>query len=362
MGRRPQLPTVYLPAGQEIYVCRFTAHGRRYHLGTGKRDRSEAIAEAERLHAEAQLKRLPVRQRRAPVTDETGLSLIAALWLEEVEATKAAWTHRGYRSCVERAILKRWAYVSEIDTNSIAAWITDRSKTIGSVTINRELVALSQLLTWCKRQKLIEEVPTFERPRAVSNYAAPDLSRADVLRVLAKLPTRETHSKRYPAREFFTVLWGMGLRHGELQTLQWSDVDLDNRRLTIRAGRDKARKGRTIGIAADAHAVLSSMPRGPGLVFGPINMRKSLSIAAEAAGVDWIHHHGLRHARLTELASASHDTAALQYFAGHLHMATTDLYVRSRTERTHALVDAADSGHEAEKMATKAKSKKGAKR
>jgi|GEM_PF-2541166 len=345
MGRRAQLPTVYLVAGRTIYRARFTVRGRRYTVSTGHSDEGLALEEAKRLHAEAQLDRLKPRENRRTITGETALADVAALWLEEVEATLAPLTLKGYRSIVRRAILPQWSSLSQINANSIAGFVNVRAKQVGSVTINRELVALSGLLDWCKREGYIGAVPSFTRPRAVSDYSAPDLQRKDVARILAELPTRETHRKHYPAREFFTVLWGMGFRVGELWTLQWSDVDLDNRHVTVRASRDKSRQGRTVGIGEQALAVLKALPGDRvGLVFGNINLRKTLSLAAARAGVTWIHHHGLRHARLTELASASHDTAALQYYAGHKHLATTDRYVRSRTERTHLLVDAADKG------------------
>ena len=217
MCRRAQLPNVYLPEGKTIYVCRFTAHGKRHHVTTGCSDRGEAEQKACRIHAEAQLGRLrPPAPRRSVLSSEAPLSKHAARWLAEVEANKAKWTAKGYRSCYERSIAVKWQYLSQIDTNTIAAFITQRSGQVKSPTVNRELVALSRFLHWCKREHLISEVPTFERPRSVSDYVPPDLSREEVHRVLAALPTAKTHPKRYPAREFYTVLWGLGLRVGEL--------------------------------------------------------------------------------------------------------------------------------------------------
>ncbi len=80
------------------------------------------------------------------------------------------------------------------------------------------------------------------------------------------------------------------------------------------------------------------------LVFGHADLRNTLTAACKAAGVDRFTTHGFRHARLTELASATHDTAAIQYAAGHKRLSTTDRYVRSRTERTVAMFEAVDSG------------------
>ena len=65
---------------------------------------------------------------------------------------------------------------------------------------------------------------------------------------------------------------------------------------------------------------------------------------AERAGVTRMTTHVFRHARLGELASASPDTAAIQFAASHESLATTDRYVRSRSERTGLVFGAADSG------------------
>ncbi len=65
---------------------------------------------------------------------------------------------------------------------------------------------------------------------------------------------------------------------------------------------------------------------------------------AETAGVTRMTTHVFRHARLGELPSASPDTAAIQFAASHESLATTDRYVRSRTERTGPVFGAADFG------------------
>jgi integrase len=97
-------------------------------------------------------------------------------------------------------------------------------------------------------------------------------------------------------------------------------------------------------MAHETYAVLSEMikemhERGPvlptALIFGRHNFMASLKKAATAIGLPPLTRHNLRHIRLTELGnSPGTAVAALQYFAGHLRLATTDKYVRSRTKAT----------------------------
>lgn len=356
MGRRPGVPTIRLHPGRVVYTCRFTAHGVRYDdVSTGERDPERALEAALRLQAEALLRRAPQRRKRVRHADQESLAVLSALYLEHVEASGRASSYaRKQQQHFHAHILPRWSRLSELTSTAIASYATERARETtqrkrapSTVSVYKELVTLSSFLRWCVRAGYLDAVPVIERPRPVSDYKPPDLSREDVERVLAELPTRRTHPKRYAARERYTVQWAQGMRDGEVASLRWSDVDLDGGTITIRQSADKARVGRVLALSAPARAVLAELAREPrlpsGLVFGRADLRVALDAACARAGVERITTHGFRHARLTELAGATHDTAAIQYLAGHRSLATTDRYVRSRTTRTAALLEAVDS-------------------
>lgn len=236
---------------------------------------------------------------------------------------------------------ERWKRLADITQQAIEQYKVDRSH-VKLTTLYKELVTLSRFLKWCRRAGYLGEVPEFERVRPVTDYRPVDLSPAEARALLAQLPDRTAHPKRYPVREFFTVQWAQGLRPGELRTLTWQDVDLRKRRLTIIQSNDKARTGRTIGLAPESYRVLKEMAKhgtlASALVFGRSEFRTSLKLAAERCKLGKVTPHHLRHARLSELASSTRDVAAVQYFAGHKNLATTDKYVRSRTERTELML------------------------
>lgn len=259
--------------------------------------------------------------------------------------------------------LDRWKKIDEITPAAIDRYKVERTREKAKPpTIYKELVTLSRFFKWAKRHGHTDHVPEFERVDPVSDYKAPDLNAEEMRRLLAELPDRARHPKHYPVREYFTVLWAQGMRAGELQSLTWADVDLDRERLTVRASRDKARKGRTIALARESVAVLSEMaarkPLSASRVFGGFDLRVSLQLAADRAKLPKVTPHHLRHARLSELASSSHDVAAVQFFAGHQSLSTTDRYVHSRTERTEELLRGLDSGYAAAKRSQKDRSKK----
>jgi integrase len=251
--------------------------------------------------------------------------------------------------------LPRWERLSDLTTQAIDAYPaararekTQRKKAPTTVTIYKEMVTLSRFLRWCARQGYIDAVPPFERVRPVSDHKPVDLTREEMDRLLPELPTRHTHPKRKPVRERYTVQWAQGIRDGDVATLRWADVDLKRGLLTIRQSNDKARVGRVLELAKPARDVLDDLaklrPLPSSLVFGRADYRNSLNAACTRAGVERITTHGFRHSRLSELGASTRDAAAIQFIAGHKHMATTDKYVRSRTTRTGAAYAAADSG------------------
>jgi integrase len=245
----------------------------------------------------------------------------------------------------------RWQRLEQVTGKAIEKYKVDRQAEdngrgglVGLTTTYKELVTLSRFLRWCKRQGHLVEVPEFDRFRPVSNYRPPDLTAEVVRTLLAELPDQKTHHNRRPVREFFTVQWAQAMRPGEVMTLTWQDVDLERKRVTVRAANDKARAGRTIGLADEAYQTLKTLAKAPHLttarIFDRCDYRVSLRLAGVKVGLPDVTPHHLRHARLSEMASVTRDVAAVQYMAGHKNLSTTDRYVRSRTERTEGLIKA----------------------
>jgi integrase len=354
MGRKAGLPVIYRRDDSEFWWCRFSLDGRRYMQSTGETDAGKAETAAQVIYAEVRLGRPAPSQKR--------LSFHAATSLEQLSAEFLVWAQtnksKGYSQRIEgqlRMFTGRWRRLHEATTVAeIEKFKFDRLKVDGvtTITLHKDLVVLSQFFKWCKRvKKVLRELPDFERIKPVSDYVPPNYSRADIDKILAELPDRHTHQTRNAVREFFTVQWAQGMRPGQVAELRWEDVDLDGRQIYIRQTNDKARNaGRFIAMDEIAHRVLSDLAKDPHLhtsrVFGWHNYRISIERAIErinkrmeeeqgpnAKKLRMLTPHHFRHARLTELASVTRDTAAIQALAGHKSLATTDRYVRSRVER-----------------------------
>jgi integrase len=345
MGRRSGLPVVFLRPESDVYQYRFTVGGKRYRGSTGARDLGAAAAAAEKLHAEATLGRRPASQRRVGHAAATSLEVLFGHF---VRWAKAQGKAPGYADKFESHFRchwrHRWQRIVDLDGQAIERYKVERTEAgISSVTLHKELVTISRFLRWAVKAGHLAERPQFDRVKPISDYAVPYRAPDQMRELLAALPDAKAHPKRCPVREFYTVQWAQALRPGEVCTLRWSDVDLVSGTLTVRQSNDKAREGRTIALASESRAVLARLakanPLPTSLVFGRVSYRRTLSDVAGDLGLGVFTPHHLRHARLSELASATRDVAAVQYLAGHKSLLTTDRYVRSRTERTGLVFD-----------------------
>jgi integrase len=355
MGRKAAPPRVYRDeAHGDVYQYAFTANGKRYRGSTGCRDYGEAQAEAQRLWLDAHRGRPPAKRVRVrDLADAPSLAHLFAHFIDSLTGKKSQSYVDKLESHFRAHFSDRWKTLHEITSQEIERYTTERlrertrlKRLASSVTVYKEIVTLSQFMKWAQRHGHLDVLPAFQRVKPISDYAPPNYTPEQTAKLLATLPDRHTHSKRQPVREYFTVQWAQALRpDAELGSLRWEDVNLDRGEITIRQSKDKARVGRTIAMAQETRAILTEMakdePEPSAAVFGARNFRESLRLAAIKAKLPTPTRHNLRHFRLSELGgSPGTSVGALQFFAGHKHLQTTDRYVRSRTKATRDMLDA----------------------
>lgn len=138
-------------------------------------------------------------------------------------------------------------------------------------------------------------------------------------------------------RATFYLLWQSGLRLGEVEELRLEDLDLPQKRLTVR--KSKGLKDRTVFMTDTAvRAVQEYLEvRGPGPtehVFLYRNqplckdlVRARLKAAGDRVGVK-VYPHRLRHTAATQLLNAGCRVTSIQKFLGHKELSTTMIYAR----------------------------------
>jgi integrase len=148
-------------------------------------------------------------------------------------------------------------------------------------------------------------------------------------------------------RGVITAMLETCCRRGEILSLQWQDVDLETRELTIRAEKAKTRRARRLPISSRLMAVLemrrvdpSGKPFPPdAYVFGDRLGRRIKSIrtawenARDAAGLNGFQLRDLRHEAASRFEEAGVLTTDVSKFPGHRNLSTTTRYLNTTSRR-----------------------------
>jgi integrase len=142
-------------------------------------------------------------------------------------------------------------------------------------------------------------------------------------------------------RAAFYLLWQGGMRTSEVEDLRLEDLDIPQKRLSVRDG--KGRKDRTVYLTETAiHAVQEYMKvRGEGSgdhVFlyrnAPLKrdlIRDRLKRAGRNIGMK-VFPHRLRHTCATQLLNAGCRVTSIQRFLGHKKLSSTMIYARAHDQ------------------------------
>ena len=138
-------------------------------------------------------------------------------------------------------------------------------------------------------------------------------------------------------RACFYLLWQSGLRLGEVEDLRLEDLDLENRKLTVRHG--KGQVDRTVYLTRSVVRAVKEYLAVRGM--GPTEhvflyrnqaickdlIRDHLKICGAKVGVK-VNPHRLRHTCATQLLNAGCRITTIQRFLGHRRLNTTLVYAR----------------------------------
>jgi len=137
-------------------------------------------------------------------------------------------------------------------------------------------------------------------------------------------------------RPLVLVALNCGLRRGELFSLHWENVRLDEKWLTVIAATAKSGQTRRIPLNNEALAVLTTwrdrQTDTSGLVFSGAdgarltNITKSWNRVVKSAGVTGFHFHDLRHSFASKLVQAGVNLNTVRELLGHKDLETTQMY------------------------------------
>jgi integrase/recombinase XerC len=206
-----------------------------------------------------------------------------------------------------------------------------------SSTLARHVAALRTFYRWMLREGHVEvSVADGLQPARAGQRLPHVVSEQRARALLEEVPLSRQD------RALLEVLYGAGLRVGEVSQLDVDDIDRSSGVVTVRRG--KGGKERRVPLGrAGLEAVgrwLEERGEAPGPLFlnarqgrmSPRTMRRRVAAAGDLAGVHGLHPHALRHSFATHLLDRGADLRGIQELLGHASLGTTQRYTHVSVE------------------------------
>lgn len=305
---------------------------RKVYLGTFS-SRKEAIA-VDEDHRTKQ-RRIASGELPAEHDDRRTFGAASALWLATLKAA-ASRSWDTYDGSVRNHLLPAFQNVPivEIRKPDVIRWRDDLSTRVSATYVNALVGTLSSAFSWFVDQRWIERNPCHRvkllvRPQRVFPWLQ---NSEQVTRLLGECTPN--------IRTIVAVLVGTGMRLDEALHLQWDDIDLDHRLITVHRGRKgmtKSGRLRRVPIFDSVLPVLKEMrlargsrallwPGGrPGKPLSQPSVWKPFKRAVEHAELDErMRLHDLRHSFASLFLLDGGDVFKLSRILGHSSVTITE--------------------------------------
>jgi len=233
-------------------------------------------------------------------------------------------------------------YLFDITPRMIEKYKADRLESVSPATVNRELACLKHMYTkaieWdYVKTNPVKSVKSLKEPPGRLRYLSAD--EADAL-------IKACHGY---LRSIVITALNTGMRRGELLNLKWQDVDLHNRKITVK--KPKNNELRVIPINKTLYRELSELSEqsesdyvfcnGDGQAIGDI--KKSFATALKKAEIEDFRFHDLRHTFGSYLVMKGIDLKTVQQVMGHKVIKTTMRYSHLSPEYVQQAIERLDS-------------------
>jgi integrase len=351
----------------KTWHCHFVVNGQRFRQSLETTDWREAQAKEKELIAaasEGKLHQTSTTLARQPF----GLAADDYVTARKLELALASQAKEKQLLVQLRAYFKQEPLkaITAKRITEYRAWRAEQK--VGPATLNAELGILRRIL---KRAKLWARVADDIRPLREPSTIGKALTEEEKQRLLKTAVMRPEWETAYLAA---ILCLNTTARGCELKGLQWRDVDLFNRTLTIRKSKTAAgermvpltdvalsalarlrRRAEGFGTVEPSHCVFAAfVPKfkfnGKRVVdysvtgFDPTRQMKSWRTAwrtlTKKAGLPGFRFHDLRHCAITQLAENGTSDSTIMAIAGHVSRRMLERYSHVRMEAKRTAMEA----------------------
>jgi len=250
----------------------------------------------------------------------------------EVYLEQYCKTHNKRPDCKEQVLESVTEILGDVRIRSLRRgdahrFIAERSKAVGPATVNRGIAVLKNMLTFAIDREIIETHPLLRFRMLKEDKPA--------LRVMTLQEERRLIQciEDPVIAAYVTLLGETGLRKQEGLLLQWDQINLDQRILSVQF--TKSRKPRYLPLSDLAVNALRSLVRVVGCSYAFVRLESRdrwrrpegpFNEGRTKAGLEWVSIHDLRHFRATQWIQRGVDLRTVQELLGHSSITTTMRY------------------------------------
>ena len=238
--------------------------------------------------------------------------------------------------------------LASVTTDDIEAYRDYRkAQGLSAVTVNHDLRLLRKMFNWGLGKGYLEVTP-FKRGTVTVIQLERETARSrrfqaeDDENRLLEAANEQLHG-------VLVALLDTACRPGEILSLQWRDVNMERRELTVQAAKSKTRTGRIIPISSRLMGVLEMRRLDPvgrphvseSYVFGDAigqrtkSVRNAWNRAREKAGLGDLQLRDLRHEAGSRFAEAGMPINYVSGMLGHTNLTTTSRYLNINRRELH---------------------------
>ena len=329
--------------GHNFYIdFRFKGQRVRECIGPSRKGAEKVIAKKKVEIAENKF--LDIRKELEPIKFHE----YAKQYLQWSKANKKASTY-SRDIYIMRSFDKEFEgkYIHEITAWQAEGWKSKRSKTCKVATVNRELALLKHMFSMAvKPWKKLKENPVKDIKRLKGETKRVRYLMADEIQTLL---SNCDGLLRGLLKPLVTVALHTGARKGELQSLQWPQVDFELGIISLLDTKNGER--RDIPMNETVKATLKAMERTTEFVFPNRNGKRiddaqvqiSFCKAIERSGIEDFHFHDLRHTFASNLVMQEGvELNDVRELLGHKNMSMTLRYAHLSPKHKGKVVNILD--------------------
>ena len=197
-------------------------------------------------------------------------------------------------------------------------------------SISKEIAYIGSFYKWGKKYGFLSGLP-FKIERLPYKRPVPAVLSFEETTKLIKAATPDIY------RVFLLTLYNLGVRLNEARNIKWSDIDFEDRTITVTG---KGSKERRLPFGNWLYEELQRLNPKEGYLFvsrrteRPISdIRKAISRAKKEAGIiKRVYPHLLRHSFATHLLDRGVNLRVIQGLLGHAQVQTTEFYTHVSIE------------------------------